>query len=150
MKKLHYDLEIYSYQIDFMGHVNNTIYLQWMEIGRSKLLEAVGLPTHEIAKQGFVPVVVHTEITYKSPLYLGDTAHVEMWLSEFKNASGVMKFCFYNGKGNLVAEGQQRGIFLDQKTLRPRRLQSEERELFSPYLFSSPSPTLTSTSNLVQ
>lgn len=134
MLKISFNLDIYTYQIDFVGHVNNAVYIQWMEIGRTKLLEAVGLPVHQVAKQGFVPVLVHTDITYKFPLYLGDTAHLDLWLSELKHASAVMRFCFYNGKGTLAAEAQQKGLFLDQKTKRPRKLQAAERALFLPYL----------------
>ena len=136
MKKICYDLEIYTYQIDFIGHVNNSVYIQWMEIGRIKLLEAIGLPTQEIAKQGFVPVLVHTEIVYKSPLHFGETVRIELWLSELKNASGIMQFRFYNGESLLVAEGRQKGLFVDWKTMRPRRLRSEEKALFLPYLSS--------------
>ena len=61
-----------------MEHVNNAVYIQWMEVGRVKLLEALVMPTHEIAKQGFSPVLVQTHIDYKSPLYLGDRVQVEL------------------------------------------------------------------------
>lgn len=141
MKKISLELEIYTYQIDFVGHVNNSVYIQWMEIGRTKLLEAVELPVHEIAKHGFTPVLVHTAITYKTPLYLGDAVRMELWLSELRQASAIMKFCFYNGEGTLAAEGHQKGLFVDRKTMRPRRLQPEERKLFSPYVFSESGTT---------
>lgn len=134
MQKLMFDLEVYSYQIDFMGHVNNTVYTQWMEIGRTKLLEAIGMPTHEIFKQGFAPVLVHTSITYKSPLYLGDRVQIELWLSELRNASAIMQFRFCNDQQKIAAEGIQKGLFVDNKTMRPRRLLPEERALFVPYL----------------
>lgn len=150
MRKISFKLEIYSYHIDFIGHVSNIVYIQWMEIGRSKLLEAVGLPVHEISKQGFVPVLVNTEITYKTPLYLGDTVHVNLWLSELRHASAVMKFCFYNGEGTLAAEGFQKGLFVDQKTMRPRRLQIEEKELFQPYLHSELSADVTNSTDCTQ
>jgi acyl-CoA thioester hydrolase len=68
MQKITVNLEVYTYQIDFAGHVSNIVYIQWMEIARIKLLEAIGLPTHEIAKAGFIPVLVQTEISYKQPL----------------------------------------------------------------------------------
>ena len=32
MKKVVFDLPIYTYQIDFAGHVSNIVYLQWMEM----------------------------------------------------------------------------------------------------------------------
>lgn len=141
MKKIAFDLQIYTYQIDFVNHVSNIVYFQWMEIGRTKLLEAVGMPVHRIAEQGFVPVLVHTEISYKKPLYLSDIVHVELWLSELKNVSARMEFCFKNGEGTLAAEGHQKGLFVEQKTMRPRRLRPEEKALFEPYLHLEPSVT---------
>lgn len=134
MHKICFELEVYSFHIDFIGHVNNTIYIQWMEIGRTKLLETVGMPTHKIFEQGFAPVLVQTTITYKSPLYLGDRVRVEMWISELRNASATMQFRFYNPQEVLAAEGSQKGLFVDRQTMRPRRLTTEERILFLPYL----------------
>ena len=136
MQKICFEIEVYSFHIDFIGHVNNTIYVQWMEIGRTKLLEAIGMPTHEIFQQGFVPVLVQTNITYKSPLYLGDRVQVELWISELRNASAIMQFRFYNAQGILAAEGWQKGLFVERETMRPRRLRSEERALFAPYVHS--------------
>ena len=45
-----------------------------------------------------------------------------------------MQVRFYNGQQILVAEGSQRGLFIDTKTLLPRRLLPEERALFIPFL----------------
>jgi acyl-CoA thioester hydrolase len=134
MQKISFDLDVYSFHIDFIGHVNNTVYIQWMEIGRTKLLEAVNMPTQKIFEQGFVPVLVQTNITYKSPLYLGERVQVEMWLSQLKNASAIMQFCFYKQERILAAQGWQKGLFVDRQTMRPRRLRPEERSLFMPYV----------------
>lgn len=136
MQKISFELEVYSFHIDFIGHVNNTVYIQWMEIGRTKLLEAVGMPTHKIFQQGFAPVLVETNIIYKSPLYLGERVQIEMWISQLKNASAIMQFFFHNEQKILAAEGQQKGLFVDKQTMRPRRLQPEERSLFLPYVHS--------------
>jgi acyl-CoA thioester hydrolase len=111
-----FDLEVYSYQIDLLGHVNNAVYIHWMEIGRTKLLEAVGLPTQEIFKQGFAPV------------------YINVWLSELNNASAILQFQFYNQHKTLIAEGLQKGLFVDLQTMRPRRLLAEEKLLFTAYL----------------
>jgi acyl-CoA thioester hydrolase len=137
MQTIDFELEVYSFQIDFIGHVNNIVYIQWMEIGRTKLLEAVGLPTQDIFKQGFVPVLVQTHITYKSPLYLGDRVQVQLWLSELGKASAIMQFRFHTPQSKLAAEGWQKGLFVDRATQRPRRLLPAERDLFMPYLIPS-------------
>ncbi len=134
MQKISFNQEIHTFHIDFLGHVNNGVYIQWMEIGRTKLLEAAGMVTHKILQQSFAPLLVQTTITYKVPLYLGDHVHVEVWLSELRNTTAIMQFLFYNGQQILVAEGSQRGLFIDTKTLSPRRLLPEERALFVPFL----------------
>ncbi len=134
MQRIRFDQEIHTFHIDFLGHVNNGVYIQWMEIGRTKLLEAAGLVTHEILKQSFAPLLVQTTITYKVPLYLGDRAHVEVWLSELRNTTGILQFRFYNNQRTLVAEGNQRGLFVDTNNMLPRRLLPEERARFLPFL----------------
>ena len=134
MQKISFDQEIHTFHIDFLGHVNNGVYIQWMEIGRTKLLEAAGMVTAEIFKQSFAPLLVETHITYKIPLYLGERARVEVWLSELRNTIGVIQFRFYKGQGVLTAEGNQKGLFIDTKTMKPRRLLPEERALFVPFL----------------
>ena len=134
MQKITFEHEIHTFHIDFLGHVNNGIYIQWMEIGRSKLLEAVGMVTHQILKQSFAPLLVQTTIAYKKPLYLGDHARIELWLSELRNTTGILEYRFYNSQHVLVAEGTQKGLFIDTKTMLPRRLLPEERALFVPFL----------------
>jgi acyl-CoA thioester hydrolase len=134
MPKLIVKLPIYTYDIDFAGHVSNITYIRWMEIGRLHLLDTIGLSVHQIAKHGFTPVLVHTAITYVTPLYLGDVVHLELWLSEFKRASAELQFRFHNGEHVVVASGQQRGLFVDLESRKPHRLTSEERAMFEPYL----------------
>ncbi|MBE7534172.1 MAG: acyl-CoA thioesterase [Anaerolineales bacterium] len=134
MQKVVFEQEIHTFHIDFLGHVNNGVYIQWMEIGRTKLLEAAGMVTTEIMKQDFAPVLMETHIKYKTPLYLGERARIEVWMSELRNSSGVLQFRFYNEKGTLAAEAQQRGVFLNIKSLQPHRLSAEERARFAPFV----------------
>jgi acyl-CoA thioester hydrolase len=132
--KIQFELEIYTYQIDFLGHVSNIVYLEWTEIARLKLMEAIGMPIHETFKQGFSPILVRSEITYKKPYHLGDRVSVEMWLSALNRISVEMKSCFYKEDGSVAATASQKGIFIDLITRKPRRIQHQELALFAPYL----------------
>jgi acyl-CoA thioester hydrolase len=134
LNKLSFPLSIYTFQIDFMKHVSNIVYVQWMEIARTKLLDAVAMPVHDIAQSGFGPVLVESHITYKKPLSLGDQVRVETWISELTHASAWLEYRFYNGNNELAASGRQRGIFVDIATGKPRRLQWEERARFNAFL----------------
>lgn len=130
MPKHAYDLEIYTYHIDFAGHVSNIVYIQWMEIGRLDLLKAAGMPIDECAARGFHPVLVETAISYKQPFHLGDAVRGHVWFTEIAKASAWLGFSFSDEAGNVRANGRQRGLFVESATGRPRRLLPEEVELF--------------------
>ncbi len=137
MKKLNLDLSIYTFDIDFAGHVGNNVYLQWVEMGRCKFLEAAGFPIHAAIASGVVPVIANMNVAYKKPLYLGDTVSLAMWLSKLEKVTHVIEFRFYNGDGVLAATGHQKGVFVNSKTLRPSALPADTRDLFLPYLHNS-------------
>jgi len=136
VQKIRFEPSIYPFQIDFMRHVSNIVYVQWMEIGRCLLLDEVGMSISQIAQQGFGPVLVETVVSYKKQLLLGDRVQAEVWLTELSNASAWMEFSFQNGAGEVAAIGRQRGLFVDLATGRPRRLKPEDRTRFEPYLSS--------------
>lgn len=141
MNKLVVEQEIYTYQIDFAGHVSNIVYIQWMEIGRLKLLEAVGLPvTRSIEEFGLLPTLINTEIRYHKQLFLGDRVRMEVWLSKLKKVSAVMEFRFYDGNGELVAEGRQTGLFIDKETYRPTPLETRLHDEFNRFLIEPKRP----------
>jgi acyl-CoA thioester hydrolase len=129
------EFEIYTFQIDFSGHVSNVVYVQWMEIARLKLLEAAGSSVQEMAQQkGIIPVLTETQIAYKKALYFGESVRVEAWFSELRPASAWVEYRFYNGAGELAASGRQKGVYLYRESLRPYRLSAEERARLEPYL----------------
>lgn len=134
MSKIVFEQQVYSFQIDYVGHVSNIVYIQWMEIGRTKLLEEIGLPLNKLAEKGIAPILVHTDIRYKKALYINEIVKIEIWVSELQNASATMKFNFYNGKGELAAFGSQRGLFIHREKVKPYRLNQEEREAFEKVL----------------
>lgn len=133
-RSLTYQVPVHTFQVDFAGVVNNTVYVQWMEIGRTKLLEAIGLPIDAAFEGGIVPVLVHTSIDYKRPFRLAETVHAELWLSELRNTSARMEHRFYGPDGDLRASGHQVGLFVDVQTMKPHRLSPTDRARFEPFL----------------
>ena len=136
MKKVTFDLEVYTFQIDFVHHLSNIVYIEWMEIGRLKLLEAAGLPAQELEKSKVFPVLVSTEITYKQPIYYGDSVTAEVWISKLNLTSAIIEFRFYKNNGILTALGSQKGLFINGESNKPFRLTAEHRSKFEKYLIS--------------
>jgi acyl-CoA thioester hydrolase len=135
MEKIKFSENIYTFQIDFAGHVSNIVYIEWMEIGRLKLLEAVGMPIHEVVQlMGLLPTLIKTEISYHKQLFLGDTVQIEVWLSRLRNVSANMEFRFFNAARELTASGCQTGLFIDSVTHKPTPLGKEALTAFRPFV----------------
>lgn len=134
MKRIKYDLEVQTYQIDFVHHVSNIVYIEWMEIGRTKLLQEIGMPPENLEQESTFPVLVHTEISYKRPIYYGDKVRGEIWIAELGHASAIMEFCFYKNDNEVAAVGKQKGLFIDGKTQKPKRISPEQKVKFEELL----------------
>jgi acyl-CoA thioester hydrolase len=131
MGKIVYEQTVYSYQIDYVGHLSNIIYIEWMEIGRTILLEKIGLPLKKLEAKGIAPILVETSIRYKKALYISEKVKIEIWISELREASAIMQFKFYNSKGELAAYGSQRGLFIHRDSVKTYRLNEEEKAAFT-------------------
>nr|WP_319511904.1 thioesterase family protein [uncultured Draconibacterium sp.] len=135
MQKLKFQEPVYTYHIDFVGHVNNIIYVQWLENARVKLIEAMGLSISQIAvDDNILPIITETNIQYKKPFFLSNEVHVEVWVSDIFNVSANFKFRFRNEKGEICSAAQQKVLFIDRPTQRPSRKFVKYRELFEKYL----------------
>ena len=134
MQKLIFKERIYTYQIDFVGHVSNIVYIQWLENGRTRMLEKMGYPVDKLATNNIMPILTETNIRYKTPLYINNTVRIEMWISRLNNASAVMEFRIYNETGQLCASAQQKGLFIDRQAKRPARISESQRKEFEKFL----------------
>jgi acyl-CoA thioester hydrolase len=137
MPKLSFNEPIYTYHIDFVGHVNNIIYVQWLENARVKLIEAMGLDIQQLSVEDqILPIITETTIRYKKPIFLNDTVQVEVWVSEMFNVSANFSFRFLNGKGDVCSTAQQKVLFIDSATQKPSRKIAKYREAFEKFLIA--------------
>ena len=54
-------------EVDAMGYLHHSRYLQYFEMGRIELLRALGHSYADLERQGIFFVVVKVEVKYKSP-----------------------------------------------------------------------------------
>lgn len=134
MQKLKFTEPIYTYHIDFVGHVNNIIYVQWLENARVKLIEAMGLSIAQIADDDdILPIITETSIKYKKPYFLHNKVHIEVWVSKMHNIFAIFEFRFYNEKEELCSTAQQKVLFIDNKRMLPSRKIQKYKENFERY-----------------
>jgi thioesterase-3 len=64
--------KVRSYECDSYGHVNNAVYLNYLEFGRMEALWQLGFTLDSMKKYGYLVVVRRIEVDYLNPLFIGD------------------------------------------------------------------------------
>jgi acyl-CoA thioester hydrolase len=75
-------MEIRFRDIDLLGHVNNAVYLSYLEQARALYLQNLGLRQHHPTT-----ILVRNEIDYRRALHLGDPLEVAVRVSNIGNKS---------------------------------------------------------------
>ena len=80
------EVQVMFFDTDCGGVVSNIAYLRFIEIARTSLAEALGLPLAQMAKTQRYPVVVRTEINYRRAAKLADRLIIDGWLDDLQRA----------------------------------------------------------------
>lgn len=115
--------------IDGMEHVNNTVYLRWVQ--EVAIAHWRALASAE-AQAAFVWVVLRHEIDYKAPAFLDDEVRLQTWVGEasrltFERHTEITRA----GNGELLAKARTLWCPISTKTGRPTRVTAELRAQFS-------------------
>jgi len=68
--------KVRAYECDFYGHVNNSIYLNYLEFARMEVLETLDLSLRKLKEQGVALVIQRIDISYKFPAVLDDILQI--------------------------------------------------------------------------
>ncbi|MCA9986514.1 MAG: acyl-CoA thioesterase [Anaerolineales bacterium] len=111
---------IRSYDTDFMGVVNNVVYVRWLSDLRHELLAST-VSLAELMADGLGPALTRTEVNYLRPIRLADRPVGRMWVTQLRRTSWRVAAEFRCGD-QLMASAQQAGCFIDLASLRPARV----------------------------
>ncbi len=75
--------EVKGADIDELGHVNNAVYVKWVQDAATEHWFAAA---NENLRSKFIWFCSRHEIDYKQQFYLGDTVEVRTWLGSYKGA----------------------------------------------------------------
>lgn len=81
------ELVVRSYECDSYNHVNNAVYLNYLEFARMEYLHACGFDYHGIFAAGYYLYVTHIDIYYKASALLDDKLFIEVKPVKLKNIS---------------------------------------------------------------
>jgi len=111
--------------IDTLGHVNNAVYLSYIEHARVEMFNEY------YRKYGnFHFVIARAEIDYLHPLHLLDEVEVVAWVESIGRTSFTIGYEVYNGDGVLCARARTVQVAYDPE----RRSKREIDPIFMRYL----------------
>lgn len=77
--------------LDPLGHVNNAVFLSYLEVARVEYFRRLGLLEASLGAGG-APVVVRAEVDYKRPINYGDLVKVGVRVSRVGRTSFDMRY----------------------------------------------------------
>jgi acyl-CoA thioester hydrolase len=124
--------------MDLLGHVNNVVYVDYLQEARVDLLRHHGpSPTSEGGLVEGVVVVRH-EVQFLAPLiFRFRPVSIEVWVTEVRAASFTMAYeVFHDTDDGRTVYARASTVLTPYvfATERPRRLTPEEKEALAPYV----------------
>jgi len=128
MRSFELPLTVAPDDIDGLGHVNNVVYLRWVQQAAGAHWEAAASPSQRAAVAW---VVIRHEIDYKAPAYEGEQVLVRTRVGEataatWERLSEVRRV----PDDTLLARCRSVYVALDPATGRPRRVDAALRAPF--------------------
>ena len=117
--------------IDRNGHVNNVVFVQWMQEAAIKHFTSGGGMEASKAAGGTWVVRTH-HVEYLSPGFAGDRIEVQTGIVNFSRVRSLRRFKFLRlSDGKLLVTGETDWVFVDVKTGRPCAIPESVKQGFS-------------------
>ncbi len=117
-----FDIEVRAKDVDRNGHVNNVVYVQWMQDAAIAHARASGC-TRACEEVGATWVVRTHQIEYLSAAFEGDKITLFTWPSNFQRVRSLRKYKFVRVEDQaVIARAETDWVFVNVKTLRPQSI----------------------------
>ena len=123
----HHKIGIVPDDIDHMGHVNNSVYLKWVQEAVVRYWESLA-PPEAVARHLWV--ALSHEIKYRRPAFLDDLVVADVIAEKVEGARAGFTTMIMRGE-EVIAEVRSSWCCLDSVTKRPARL---AREIIAKFL----------------
>ena len=116
--------------IDVMGHVNNAVWVQWMEAVATRHWETYGAPEHVAA---YAWVAVRHEIDYRGNIREGEIAVAETFIPAGPNGAKFdRRIDFSNATGKVIVSARTTWAMIEIATGRLKRVPEDVSAPFLP------------------
>lgn len=89
--KIKTDFKVRTYECDSYNHVNNAVYLNYLEYARADYMDQTGFRYLDFVEAGYFLYVTHIDIHYKASARYGDELEIETFAIKLGAVSGTFK-----------------------------------------------------------
>jgi acyl-CoA thioester hydrolase len=107
-------LTVRSYECDSYGHVNNAVYLNYLEVARHEMLAALGMDYEGMRSAGFGMVVARIDIRYRRPSVAGDALTILSQATKRLRVGGIIAQRILKGE-QVIAEADVTWVSIDAR-----------------------------------
>ena len=126
-----YEFTIPEEAVDENGHVNNVMYVQWMQDAAVRHYEAMGGRQITI-DIGATWVVRSHKVEYLRAAFAGERIKVETWVANMRRVRSLRRYRFLRAADEQVlVRGETDWVFVDANSGAPRAVPTEVTELFT-------------------
>ena len=127
--------------LDQVHHVNNAVYLAYIEDCGLQVSAAHGWPLQRMQDEGFAVIARRHQLEYLQPAVYGDELEVTTWASDLKHSSVLRHTALTRiVDGALVARARTLWVWVDLETGRPIRIPARVLTDFAPNIVHARGP----------
>ena len=127
------NLQVQPEHIDILGHVNNVVYIQWMQDVALAHIEALGLGLTQYLELKHAMVAVEHHMQYRRAAIEGDELILRTWLDHIDALYSYRKYAFYRPKDQSVLfVGNTKWACIEIATGRPKRMSPSFIQAYQP------------------
>jgi acyl-CoA thioester hydrolase len=115
------EVVVVANEIDALGHVNNAVYVQYLEMVATAHAERLGMGLEVMRSLEAIPVIREHHLKYLRPAKLGDVLTVHTRVEGMQGVRAIRRNTIKLGE-NLLVESLATWVWLHPISLRPRAI----------------------------
>ncbi|OEY96296.1 thioesterase [Acinetobacter proteolyticus] len=126
-------IQVQLKHIDVLGHVNNVMYIQWMQDVASAHIETLGLGLAQYLELKHAMVAVEHHVQYRKAALEGDEVILRTWLDDINALYSFRQYAFYRPKDqSILFVGNTKWACIEIETGRPKRMSPSFTQAYQP------------------
>ena len=119
--------------IDVLGHVNNVVYVAWMQDVATAHIEALGVGLEQYLELKHAMVAIEHQVQYRKAAMLGDDIILRTWFYDINALYSFRQYAFFRASDKSVLfTGNTKWACIEIATGRPKRMSPTFTQAYQP------------------